>query len=121
VEFHEVIPAGVYKGALYTCQPKRWTWVRSRWKFHDERAPTTLQELNVFADGAARRTPHPRDSPTTNVVFSDREVVIRLLGSRAWDLLNLLRGERHTGCPMLYEVLGDIWVVQRNPPARRPV
>ncbi|ABM36097.1 FAD linked oxidase domain protein [Polaromonas naphthalenivorans CJ2] len=43
--------------------------------------------------------------------------MIRLLGSRAWDLLNLLRGERHTGrsARMLYEVLGDIWVVQRNP------
>jgi hypothetical protein len=28
-----------------------------------------------------------------------------------------LRGERHTGrsARMLYEVLGDIWVVQRNP------
>ena len=32
-------------------------------------------------------------------------------------MLNQLRGERHTGrsARMLYEVLGDIWVVQRNP------
>jgi FAD/FMN-containing dehydrogenase/Fe-S oxidoreductase len=44
-------------------------------------------------------------------------VVTRLLGVRAWDLLNELRGERRTGrsARMLYEVLGDIWVVQRNP------
>jgi hypothetical protein len=43
--------------------------------------------------------------------------VIRLLGSRAWDVLGLLREERRTGrsARMLYEVLGDIWVVQRNP------
>jgi len=43
--------------------------------------------------------------------------VIRLLGARAWELLDRLRGERRTGrsARMLYEVLGDIWVVQRNP------
>jgi hypothetical protein len=43
--------------------------------------------------------------------------VLRLLGARAWELLNLLREERRTGrsARMLYEVLGDIWVVQRNP------
>src|SRR5262249_33201184 len=34
-----------------------------------------------------------------------------------WQLLTELRGERRTGrsARMLYEVLGDIWVVQRNP------
>jgi hypothetical protein len=43
--------------------------------------------------------------------------VVRLLGQRAWELLDLLRDERRTGrsARMLYEVLGDIWVVQRNP------
>ncbi|MBG6074891.1 DUF3683 domain-containing protein [Polaromonas sp. CG_9.11] len=80
-------------------------------------APTTLQELNVFADGAKHVEPRIREIPYNYTSFSDREVVIRLLGSRAWELLNLLRGERHTGrsARMLYEVLGDIWVVQRNP------
>src|SRR6187551_2575323 len=36
---------------------------------------------------------------------------------RAWEVLGLLRTERRTGrsARMLYEVLGDIWVVQRNP------
>lgn len=44
-------------------------------------------------------------------------MVIRLLGARAWDLLNRLRDEQRTGrsARMLYEVLGDVWVVQRNP------
>jgi len=43
--------------------------------------------------------------------------VIRLLGAEAWGLLDELRGERRTGrsARMLYEVLGDIWVVHRNP------
>ena len=43
--------------------------------------------------------------------------MIRLLGPRAWEVLGHLRNERRTGrsARMLYEVLGDIWVVQRNP------
>ncbi len=58
-----------------------------------------------------------REIPYNYTSFSDREIVLRLLGARAWDLLNLLRDERRTGrsARMLYEVLGDIWVVQRNP------
>ncbi len=58
-----------------------------------------------------------REIPYNYTSFSDREIVIRLLGARAWDILSLLRQERQTGrsARMLYEVLGDIWVVQRNP------
>ena len=39
------------------------------------------------------------------------------MGEDAWSLLSDLRGERRTGrsARMLYEVLGDIWVVRRNP------
>nr|MCU0761123.1 DUF3683 domain-containing protein [Steroidobacteraceae bacterium] len=58
-----------------------------------------------------------REIPYNYTSFSDREIVIRLLGTEAWTLLDELRGERRTGrsARMLYEVLGDIWVVQRNP------
>lgn len=58
-----------------------------------------------------------REIPYNYTSFSDREIVIRLLGAGAWDLLNDLRAERRTGrsARMLYEVLGDIWVVNRNP------
>ncbi|MDO8742882.1 MAG: DUF3683 domain-containing protein, partial [Polaromonas sp.] len=79
-------------------------------------APTTFKELNVFA-GDAHGQARIREIPYNYTSFSDREVVIRLLGERAWDLLNLLRDERRTGrsARMLYEVLGDVWVVQRNP------
>ncbi|MFC7459284.1 DUF3683 domain-containing protein [Hydrogenophaga defluvii] len=61
--------------------------------------------------------PRLREIPYNYTSFSDREIVVRLLGSRAWDVLNQLRQERRTGrsARMLYEVLGDIWVVQRNP------
>ena len=64
-------------------------------------------------DGSTRL----REIPYNYTSFSDREIVLRLLGARAWELLNLLREERRTGrsARMLYEVLGDIWVVQRNP------
>ncbi|NBX14545.1 MAG: DUF3683 domain-containing protein, partial [Betaproteobacteria bacterium] len=76
-------------------------------------APTTLQHLMQAEDSA----PRLREIPYNYTSFSDREIVIRLLGARAWDVLNQLRQERRTGrsARMLYEVLGDIWVVQRNP------
>jgi len=58
-----------------------------------------------------------REIPYNYTSFSDREIVIRLLGHEAWSIINGLRQERRTGrsARMLYEVLGDIWVVQRNP------
>ena len=61
--------------------------------------------------------PRIREIPYNYTSFSDREVVIRLLGADAWTLLDELRSERRTGrsARMLYEVLGDIWAVQRNP------
>src|ERR1700722_13363841 len=81
--------------------------------------------MNAVADftGAAR---HPvgkppesrlREIPYNYTSLADREIVIRLLGESAWDLLDGLRSERRTGrsARMLYEVLGDIWVVDRNP------
>ena len=58
-----------------------------------------------------------REIPYNYTSFSDREIVIRLLGLDAWGVLNTLRDERKTGrsARMLFEVLGDIWVVRRNP------
>ena len=58
-----------------------------------------------------------REIPYNYTSFSDREIVIRLLGDQAWQILESLRSERRTGrsARMLFEVLGDIWVVQRNP------
>ena len=61
--------------------------------------------------------PRLREIPYNYTSFSDREIVIRLLGEHAWAVLDELRAERRTGrsARMLYEVLGDIWVVRRNP------
>jgi FAD/FMN-containing dehydrogenase/Fe-S oxidoreductase len=58
-----------------------------------------------------------REIPYNYTSFSDREIVLRLLGTEAWNIINTLRTERRTGrsAQMLYEVLGDIWVVTRNP------
>ncbi|MBA5685512.1 DUF3683 domain-containing protein [Rugamonas apoptosis] len=79
-------------------------------------APAQLQALLA-------ETPHGpaptrlREIPYNYTSFSDREIVIRLLGEDSWRLLDELRGARQTGrsARMLYEVLGDIWVVRRNP------
>jgi FAD/FMN-containing dehydrogenase/Fe-S oxidoreductase len=80
-------------------------------------APTSLTHLTGAASPAAHGQERIREIPYNYTSFSDREIVIRLLGRDAWDLLNQLRGERRTGrsARMLYEVMGDIWVVQRNP------
>ena len=69
------------------------------------------------ASSAAQGQPRIREIPYNYTSFSDREIVIRLLGTSAWGWLDRLRDERQTGrsARMLYEVLGDIWVVQRNP------
>ncbi|MDD2948265.1 MAG: DUF3683 domain-containing protein [Rugosibacter sp.] len=58
-----------------------------------------------------------REIPYNYTSFSDREITLRLLGEAAWETLTGLRTERITGrsARMLYEVLGDIWVVRRNP------
>lgn len=58
-----------------------------------------------------------REIPYNYTSFSDREIVIRLLGEESWETLNRLRGERVTGrsARMLFEVLGDMWAIQRNP------
>ena len=58
-----------------------------------------------------------REIPYNYTSFSDREIIIRLLGEESWETLNTLRAERKTGrsARMLFEVLGDIWVVSRNP------
>jgi FAD/FMN-containing dehydrogenase/Fe-S oxidoreductase len=79
-------------------------------------APLPLS-LIAPRDEPLSAAPRLREIPYNYTSFSDREIVIRLLGSDAWDTLNRLRDERQTGrsARMLYEVLGDIWVVQRNP------
>ncbi len=58
-----------------------------------------------------------REIPYNYTSFSDREIVLRYLGARGWDLIEQLRGHRRTGqsARMLFEVLGDMWVIDRNP------
>ncbi len=58
-----------------------------------------------------------REIPYNYTSFSDREIALRLLGAEGWALVSDLRTERRTGrsARMLYEVLGEIWAIQRNP------
>ena len=78
-------------------------------------APAQIQAL--LSDAPDGTQPRLREIPYNYTSFSDREIVIRLLGEEAWRILSGLRGARQTGrsARMLYEVLGDIWVVRRNP------
>jgi FAD/FMN-containing dehydrogenase/Fe-S oxidoreductase len=79
-------------------------------------APAHIQALLAESPDGHAPT-RVREIPYNYTSFSDREIVIRLLGEESWQLLDELRGARQTGrsARMLYEVLGDIWVVRRNP------
>ena len=76
-------------------------------------APVPLEILQTEPAPATRL----REIPYNYTSFSDREIVIRFLGEQSWNILNGLREQRKTGrsARMLFEVLGDIWVVSRNP------
>ena len=78
-------------------------------------APLNLELLH--AEPNVNPTTRLREIPYNYTSFSDREIVIRFLGEDMWHALNELRGERKTGrsARMLFEVLGDLWVVSRNP------
>lgn len=58
-----------------------------------------------------------REIPYNYTSFSDYEIVQRFLGDEGWVIIEKLRGQRKTGrsARMLFEVLGDMWVVVRNP------
>jgi FAD/FMN-containing dehydrogenase/Fe-S oxidoreductase len=75
--------------------------------------PPRPDAANAPADAPARL----REIPYNYTSFSDREIVLKLLGPASWSVLDELRHERRTGrsAKMLYEVLGDVWAVQRNP------
>jgi len=79
-------------------------------------APAQIQALLAESPDGHAHT-RLREIPYNYTSFSDREIVIRLLGEESWALLDELRASRQTGrsARMLYEVLGDIWVVRRNP------
>jgi len=76
-------------------------------------APISPKLLKATSDSPARL----REIPYNYTSFSDREIVIRFLGEEMWETLQMLRAERKTGrsARMLFEVLGDLWVVSRNP------
>ena len=77
-------------------------------------APVARQYLASRMPSVSTRL---REIPYNYTSYSDREIVLRLLGPEAWSILSELRSHRRTGrsARMLFEVLGDIWVIRRNP------
>lgn len=74
------------------------------------------QDLITFLT-SKQQTRRLREIPYNYTSFSDREIVFKILGEEAWNILEKLREHRQSGISarMLYEVLGDIWVIERNP------
>ena len=58
-----------------------------------------------------------REIPYNYTSFSDREICLRYLADEGWNLICQLRDQRQTGqsARMLFEVLGDMWAIDRNP------
>ncbi len=76
-------------------------------------APILPSLLKANSEPATRL----REIPYNYTSFSDHEIVVRFMGEGIWGVLNELRTERKTGrsARMMFEVLGDLWVVTRNP------
>ena len=70
-----------------------------------------------FLKAPAQQKNRLREIPYNYTSFSDKEITIRFLGEEMWNIISDLRQERKTGrsASMLFEVLGDLWVVSRNP------
>ena len=58
-----------------------------------------------------------REIPYNYTSFTDPDIARRYLGKAGWELIEGLRHQRRTGqsARMLFEVLGDMWVIDRNP------
>ena len=76
-------------------------------------APLSTDLLKTQAHNNSR----VREIPYNYTSFSDKEITIRFLGEEIWNIIYGMRQERKTGrsARMLFEVLGDLWVVSRNP------
>jgi hypothetical protein len=73
--------------------------------------------LSATVEMSAPEPPRIREIPYNYTSFSDREIFLRYLGEQGWQLNEELRASRATGrsARMLFEVLGDMWVISRNP------
>lgn len=58
-----------------------------------------------------------REIPYNYTSLSDKEIILRYFDESTWNLMNELRAQRVTGrsAKLLYEIIGDIFVIQRNP------
>ena len=84
---------------------------------------TTTTAVNATTHPTARiaepagESTRLREIPYNYTSLADLEICERLLGVEGRRLIEELRLERRTGrsARMLYEVLGDLWIVERNP------
>jgi FAD/FMN-containing dehydrogenase/Fe-S oxidoreductase len=58
-----------------------------------------------------------REIPYNYTSFSDKEIIHSFFPSKIWNILESLREQRITGrsAKLLFEVLGDIFIIERNP------
>ena len=58
-----------------------------------------------------------REIPYNYTSFSDREIILKYFDDETWSIINTLRQRRKTGrsAKLLFENLGDIFIIDRNP------
>ncbi len=58
-----------------------------------------------------------REIPYNYTSFSDREIILKYFDEETWSIINALRQRRRTGrsAKLLFENLGDIFIIDRNP------
>ena len=58
-----------------------------------------------------------REIPYNYTSLSDKEIVLKYIDAEAWDILERLRKHRVTGrsAKLLFEIYGDLFVIDRNP------
>jgi len=58
-----------------------------------------------------------REIPYNYTSLSDKEIILNYFNEETWDILNELRKHRVTGrsAKLLFEVIGDIFIIDRNP------
>jgi FAD/FMN-containing dehydrogenase/Fe-S oxidoreductase len=58
-----------------------------------------------------------REIPYNYTSLSDKEIILKYFDEKTWADINLLRSQRVTGrsAKLIYEIIGDIFIIERNP------
>ncbi|MHC1736609.1 MAG: DUF3683 domain-containing protein [Ignavibacteriaceae bacterium] len=73
--------------------------------------------MNNSAEVSPQTGDRFREIPYNYTSFSDKEIILKYFNEEIWQAINRLRNRRVTGrsARLLFEIIGDIFVIERNP------